>query len=214
MKGLLVKDFRIALSEKSELFYLLFAALFFFVIFGDISIGLIVLSMFFFFVLLGDNYDETDNMSTFLLTLPITRKAYIKEKFLLCIIVFLISNMTLYTPLLILKFINGKSYFTSAYLGCLVIIILTTASFIDIPLKFKIKYKTGKYSVLISGIIGLTIMFANSLLIRNIFKWIKITDISFEYRSLCELLSLTVIALFVFYISYIISLRIIDKKEF
>ncbi len=216
MKGLLIKDFRFILSQKTTFIYSLFEALLIYVLFGEISILIIFCSaaLTFFVPLFSLNYDETDNMSTFLLTLPITQKDYVKEKYLLYIIAFFLSNIFYFTPLLILSFVYNKSCFEETKLFYITILSLIIIGFIDVPFKLKIKYKTGNYSILISGIIGLTIMFANFPLIRNIFNWIKITDISFEYRSLCELLSLTVIALFVFYISYIISLRIIDKKEF
>jgi ABC-type transport system involved in multi-copper enzyme maturation permease subunit len=84
MKGLLVKDLRLALKRKQQLFILLaVCAMIAFTSDGSFIVayaagltGILGLSTF--------AYDEHDNGLPFLLSLPVDAKTYVREKFLFC----------------------------------------------------------------------------------------------------------------------------------
>lgn len=81
MKGLMTKDFRLFLHQKRFFMVIMFIALIFafssdssFVIFYMTFIGGV-------FVMSTISYDEFNNGMPFLMTLPITRKTYAREKY-------------------------------------------------------------------------------------------------------------------------------------
>lgn len=84
MKGLFIKDFRLLLLQRN-FFLLVFGIAVGMILFTDDSafpLGFMcfVVSL---FVLSTISYDEFDNGNAFLFTLPITRKDYVVEKYLL-----------------------------------------------------------------------------------------------------------------------------------
>ncbi|NLZ47766.1 MAG: ABC-2 transporter permease, partial [Clostridiales bacterium] len=85
MAGLLEKDLRLLLSRKQSIVMFLLLA----VVLGFTQAGTFILGYLpFLGVILTIStisYDEVDNGYTFLMTLPIDRKTYVKEKFLFCI---------------------------------------------------------------------------------------------------------------------------------
>lgn len=87
MKGLFIKDFRLLLLQKNFLL-LVFGAAVGMILFTDDStfpLGFMcfIVSL---FVISTISYDDFDNGSAFLFTLPITRKSYVVEKYLLGLI--------------------------------------------------------------------------------------------------------------------------------
>lgn len=84
MKGLLIKDFKIMALQKN-FFVLIFAiVLGMMILNADVSFPLCFFSFIMsLFVLTTISYDDFDNGYPFLFTLPITRKMYVKEKYLL-----------------------------------------------------------------------------------------------------------------------------------
>ena len=82
MKGLLIKDFRLL---KGQVYFLLIVTgcVIVFMINGSEAFGVAyVCSMVALLSLTTVSYDEYENGSAFLFTLPITKKDYVKEKYL------------------------------------------------------------------------------------------------------------------------------------
>ena len=91
MKGLLIKDFRLL---KGQVYFLLIVTVcvIVFMINGSEAFGVAyVCSMVALLSLTTVSYDEYENGSAFLFTLPITKKDYVKEKYLFAGILLLIG---------------------------------------------------------------------------------------------------------------------------
>ena len=94
MKGLLVKDYRFLLGQKSS--FLIFVALgLFFVLTGEeISFG-VSYAMIFAAILATSSitYDSMENGMAYLLTLPIQKKMYVIEKYLFSLAIIILMGV-------------------------------------------------------------------------------------------------------------------------
>ena len=91
MKGLLIKDIRLMKSQGAVLLaILILAALFLGVVSSDVEPFFVVAYVTIFlsiFVASTISYDEYDNGYLFLMTLPVTRKNYVNEKYIFGILI-------------------------------------------------------------------------------------------------------------------------------
>ncbi|HJC39240.1 MAG TPA: ABC-2 transporter permease [Candidatus Mediterraneibacter faecigallinarum] len=89
MKGMLIKDFRLLKNQgKTLLLMLLIVAIFMYFI-TDVGPSFIVgyiTIIFSLFTATTISYDEFDNCYLFLMTLPITRKKYVNEKYIFALV--------------------------------------------------------------------------------------------------------------------------------
>ena len=84
MKGLLIKDYYLLLQQKT-LFFIIVCFAICLGISGDNAVFAMSFIMFIFSLLAGStiSYDEYNHGYTFLFTLPVTRKTYVREKYIL-----------------------------------------------------------------------------------------------------------------------------------
>ena len=86
MAGLLEKDFRLIFSRWQTLIVFLICA----IVIGNSMDGTFIigyLSMLVMVLLVGTaSYDELDNEMAFLFTLPVSRKTYVREKYVFCVV--------------------------------------------------------------------------------------------------------------------------------
>ena len=90
MKGLLIKDIRLMKSQGAVLLGLLVIVAIFMGFVSDVSPSFVVTYITIFlsiFTATTISYDEFDNCYLFLMTLPITRKKYVNEKYVFGILI-------------------------------------------------------------------------------------------------------------------------------
>ena len=91
MKGLLVKDFRFVLGQKSTLLIAVGLGLYFLVTGTDMSFAFIFTMMLACILATSSiSYDNMDNGMSFMLTLPIQKKTYVVSKYILSVAVVLV----------------------------------------------------------------------------------------------------------------------------
>lgn len=91
MKGLLVKDFRFVLGQKSSLLIAVGLGLYFLVTGTDMSFAFIFTMMLACILATSSiSYDNMDNGMSFMLTLPIQKKTYVVSKYILSMVVVLV----------------------------------------------------------------------------------------------------------------------------
>ncbi len=91
MKGLLVKDFRFVLGQKSFMIIFLVLALFFLISGQDISFAIVYcMMMAAIFSTSSISYDNFENGMAFMLTLPIQKKTYVVSKYIFSLLVIVI----------------------------------------------------------------------------------------------------------------------------
>ena len=87
MRGLICKDLRLMMMQKNFLIMLAAVALVSLAAMDDPMFVIMYMTLIFTsFILSTMSYDEFDNGFPFLFTLPITRKLYVREKYVLALL--------------------------------------------------------------------------------------------------------------------------------
>lgn len=217
MRGLLVKDFKLMKMQKN--FFLIIVAVSIFIVAtsedSSFAIGFLgfVGSL---FTLSSISYDEFDNGNAFLFSLPITRKYYVIEKYSFGLIIGCSSWMFGTIISLIAVLVKNAGSFTDTLI--IALMVLPTVLFLlAIMLPFQLKFGGEKGRIAIIGAMGLI-----SVIGIIITKIAEVLGVDFEeiFNSLSALsiqmsiALLIVVSLFILFLSYRISLKIINKKEF
>ncbi len=93
MKGLLVKDFRFLLGQKSSFLIFIGIGLYFLLTGVDVSFALMFTVMMSSILATSSiSYDSFDNGMAFLMTLPIQKKTYVISKYILSLLVVLVMG--------------------------------------------------------------------------------------------------------------------------
>ena len=216
MLGLLVKDLRVSLTRKYTVLVILIAAL----IMGIYMEGPFVLgylTMIAIMLAVGTiSYDEFDNGFVFLMTLPFDRKTYVREKYLFC---FISASgawcfaAVLYCTINLIR--HNTAAITAELPMCLVLIpVIYIAAAIMIPLQLKFGAEKSRIVLyLIFGIIAGVVFTGKKMLDdANLTDQMKTALNSFSPAA--AVLALAAVFLLAAFISYLISVRIMQKKEF
>jgi len=214
MAGLLEKDIRLIWGNRQSL--LLFFALA--VVLGFSQDGTFILGYFpFVIIILIINtiaYDELDNGFQFLMTLPINAKTYVREKYIFSFAGGIVSWLISTTLYFAAKIVHGTQLDVISELPVIVtflpIIILMAAFMIPMQIKFGVE-KSRAVVAGICGAIGACILifakFAGQNG-KNIFAFLDHMN-GWVIVGIGIVLTAVITA-----ISYIISVKIMKKKEF
>lgn len=212
MTGLLIKDFKLLKNQKG--FYAVFAIMAFGMMFtGMTPVAVInyITLIFSMFTLSTISYDEFDNGSAFLFTLPISRKQYVAEKYVFGIMtgggVWCIS-LILWILAEFLKGSPGQS--TSFFELCLPLFMVLVFLAVMVPLQFKFGAEKSRIVL----IMGIGALFATGFFVVKTINDVdaSLLWISVNWSSLAVLLVIISLAGAVF--SYFISVRIMNQKQF
>ena len=160
-------------------------------------------------------YDEMDHGYQFLLTLPINKKTYVREKYLLCaggvvaawviaVCLYLVSKVVRGIPVVV-----AEDMLTAA----VILLIILLISFFMIPAQ--IKFGCEKSRILTLGMMGVIAAIAYLCEVvfgkERLYQALTVIDNMNVAVLAGSILGITLLALF---ISYQISRRIMEKKEF
>ena len=187
MLGLLVKDLRIALTRKFALLIILVIAL----IMGTSMEGPFIIgyvTMIALMLAVGTIiYDEMDNGYVFMMTMPLTRKTYVREKYLLLEVI----------PI-----------------SLVLIPVLFILPAVMIPLQLKLGAERSRIATyIIFGFIAGLIFMGKKLLDESDLP-AKIEPALNSFPPVAVVVATTAFGLLVAFISYLCSVRIMMKKEF
>lgn len=218
MRGLLIKDYLLLKNQMK--FIILFLAIGIIMIANQAD-SIVVISYITFLItslsLSTISYDEYENSNTYLFTLPITRTGYVREKYLFTFIN--AGAGWLFSMLLVLGhgmlFRQEISITTLWFVGGVNVILIAAYVAICLPLWIKLGPEKGRITFFIlAGVLLLATSLAK-LFIGNVDSetWASVWDVWNGYPLLLEGI-LCGIALLGVGISYLVTLRIVKKKEF
>lgn len=227
MKTLLVKDYRILLTNKKSFIWILGVGIL--MLATNMEIDFLTGYMMMLALMLSAgtiNYDDLDNGMSFLMTLPASRKDYAVEKYVLTLMNSLVCGGVIFILYLITKgFVNwGFEVGDMAGITLAWIAGICLAASVMLPLYMKFSVEKRRVVLLIfAGIIG-AVFFAVKSLIDNMAGdgvpnggMVVIGDII----TGIEVMNPAVMLLCIFgiagvcvAISILISIRIMQKKEF
>lgn len=219
MKGLFVKD--LLIMKKQWKFFGLLALIGFIMIATNVEpmfINTYLTFVFSSFVLSTISYDDYENGFSFLFSLPVSREGYVREKYLFCLcnaavgwslsFAFLLLTMTVRKQ----PFIFGELLMTGG-MNLLVVLVFLG---ISIPIRIKLGAEKGK--LVYFGIAGVIV-----ILFVLMDTWMKNHPSAIAASQIEQFIDnnalwleglVAIIAIGIFAISYAVSLKVLEKKEF
>ena len=158
------------------------------------------------------SYDEFDNGFAFLLTLPFTKKQYVIEKYLYCLLGCILGCAVSAVICAVGMIAKGK-VFSFNIIEEAVIFIPIFVIMLSVMLPVQLKYGAEKSRLIVGGFLGAA--FVIGYMVKNLIpknmQFIKIISEISETTVTCTIIIVSLIAVFV---SYICSIHIMEKKEF
>ena len=218
MKGLLLKDLRFTMQQSKWFMIIIFMIVWFLIFQGADSAPFIIAytsMMGGFFCLNTISYDDFDHSTTFLMTLPITRSDYVKEKYVFGIL----GILTLWGISTIVYLVFGVDRFQEIMITSMTTLgLILAAEMFMIPIQ--LKYGSDRGRIVLVVIVMATVLLG--YIIKGMVQNGRETEILF-YRMMeaatsvdtwCYVVGAVVFLVAETYISYKISVRIIEKREY
>lgn len=221
MKGLLIKDAKLMFLQGKTLLMAVVLVSVFLGLFGDGGASFMVAYITFIFSMFTAttiSYDEFDNCSLFLLSLPVTRKSYVNEKYVFGLITTAVSWCIAMAAGTLVLIAGGNRPDPVDWIGSGVIYIFLAWIFLSvmIPLRLKFDVEKARYvNMIVIGGILLLAFFAGGIAryipaekVKEVERFVSgIGNGGFVVAGACVSLILAAV-------SYFCSRKIIDKKEF
>ncbi len=214
MRGLLEKDIRLLLQRKNML--LLFIILGFSL--GMSQSGAFILGYLPFLILVvlisTISYDEIENGYQFLMTLPVNRKLYVQEKYLLCILGAIGSWIVADILYFVAKLVRDEEIILKEELQMIVSFLPVIFLMMSIIIPLQLKFGAEKSRIVLLGTLG-----AVGAAIHILIKLIGNEKINVVLQQLDSIQDKLIVAvgigfmLIVIVVSFLISCRIMDRKE-
>ena len=222
MKGMLIKDFRLLKNQGKTLFLMLLVVAVFMNLLTDVGPSFIVgyiTIIFSMFTVSTISYDEFDNCYLFLMTLPVTRKKYVNEKYLFALLSIIFAWCAGIVLGIILMIVQPSGEVDAAdWFGTCLGYIFTAWIFVSVMLPLRLKFDAEKARY--ANLIMIAAVAIAAFLISNALEYVpaKIVGPGKEWFSglgTGGILGLfAVVTALVVVISYLCSRHIMAKKEF
>ena len=219
---MLIKDFRILKYQGKTLFLMLLVVAVLMNLITDVGptfiVGYITI-IFSLFTVTTVSYDEFDNCYLFLMTLPVTRKKYVNEKYLFALLSIIFAWCTGIVLGIILMIVQPSGEVDAAdWFGTCLGYIFTAWIFVSVMLPLRLKFDAEKARY--ANLIMIAAVAIAAFLISNALEYVpaKIVGPGKEWFSglgTGGILGLfAVVTALVVVISYLCSRHIMAKKEF
>ena len=207
IRGLLEKDFRLFLRQGGNLFMVLAVVAIFFILTGKMGADFIAVYIPSVMAVYSGNtisYDENGHGYTYLFSLPVNKKIYVREKYILSFIM----TATL---------INPEEVLNLEMLAMELIIFFVVQAVAGIMIAIRLRFEGEKGRIVLP--IAILIIFAicytiGSFLKANLELKESILNVIGGTGDLEIAIALIVLSLLVWYASYRYSMRVMRKKEF
>lgn len=218
MKGLLIKDFKLMAGQKQFLGVMAFMCVMFVVLYDDPTFMVsYLIIMFSIFTLSTISYDSFDNGNAFLFTLPISRKGYVREKYAYALIIIFASILVIGAVAEIAIIVRHLEYPLEQLVSVLAGSFLAASWMVgvSVPLQLKMGPEKSRIAMLVAmgGIFGIIFAVAKIFGDKDI-RLGQIIERAVGDRVWFAILLIVAAGLLILGISYLASVRIMEKKEF
>lgn len=216
MRGLLEKDFRLLKGQKNFFLLILVITVLlslnsednFAVTYLTFIAGFLTISSF--------GYDDNGNCMPFLMTLPVSRKLYVKSKYVLGFLLTFIGWMAGMVISMVTAFLHKAPPTAEAVLFQLawVFLWMILLAFV-LPMLFKFGAEKGRMATLAMMLVFMAIVFALSKLAEGMGVDVDACLDALASQQIVVLVAgMAVVALVMVLISYLISAKIVQNKEY
>lgn len=222
MKGMLIKDFRLLKNQGKTLLLMLFIVAIFMNFITDVGPSFIVgyiTIIFSLFTITTISYDDFDNCYLFLMTLPITRKKYVNEKYLFALISIIFTwciGIVLGSVLLIVQ--SSVEVDAADWLCTCLGYIFTAWILVSVMLPIRLKFDSEKARY--ANFILIAVVFIVAFLASKASGYLPAEIVETAKKWFLGMSEAGILGLFagitaaIAIISYVCSRRIMAKKEF
>ena len=220
IRGLLEKDFRLILRQGGNLFMVLALVAIFFTIMGKTGATFIAVYIPSVMAMYSGNtisYDENGHGYTYLFSLPVNRKVYVREKYIFSFIMTVCGWCMGVICAGIAALINLEEVLNLEMLAMEVITFFVVQAVAGIMIAIRLRFEGEKGRIVLP--IAILIIFAicyttGSILKTNLELKESILNVIGGAGDLEIAIALIVLSLLVWYASYKYSMRVMRKKEF
>ncbi|MEE0201632.1 MAG: ABC-2 transporter permease [Muricomes sp.] len=218
MKGLIIKD--LCLLKNQLNFFYIICIVGIMMAFTNMNLLFImnyITIIFTMFTLTTISYDELDNGRAFLFTLPITRKGYVIEKYVLGILIAAVAWMVSGGIVLVFTVLRHPGTDITESVISMIFYLIIAIVFLDFTLPVQLKFGVDKSRIAIIGVVGavflvvfavvklLGMMGIDLVLIIDSLPSAGLAGVALFAGIGCILLTV---------VSYLASLKIIEKKQY
>lgn len=210
MKGLLIKDLRLMATQFAFFLLMPVIGVMIAVPTGDMEIGFSYITAISGVIgVTTINFDSYDNGFVYLFTLPISRRGYVKEKYVFAMLSSAVVMITvgLFMWALMVVANPGNRYILTDFLKdietCYMIFLTVIA--LMLPVFFEFGSERSRFVILFIGLIFISVTIVSPV---DIFQ-----DIEIGGENGMKVIT-PVLCLVWLYVSYLISVKIMERKEF
>ena len=218
MKGLIIKD--LCLLKNQLNFFYIICIVGIMMAFTNMNLLFImnyITIIFTMFTLTTISYEELDNGRAFLFTLPITRKGYVIEKYVLGILIAAVAWMVSGGIVLVFTVLRHPGTDITESVISMIFYLIIAIVFLDFTLPVQLKFGVDKSRIAIIGVVGavflvvfavvklLGMMGIDLVLIIDSLPSAGLAGVALYAGIGCILLTV---------VSYLASLKIIEKKQY
>ena len=220
IRGLLEKDFRLFFRQGGNLFLVLVFVALFFILTGKTAAAFIAMYIPSVLAIYSGNtisYDENGHGYTYLFSLPVNKKIYVREKYIFSFIMTACGWCIGMICAGIMVLINPEEVFDLEMLAMELITFFVFQAIAGIMIAIRIRFEGEKGRIVLP--IAILIIFAicytiGSFLKANLEFKESILNVIGGTGDLEIAIALIVLSLLVWYASYKYSMRVMRKKEF
>lgn len=220
MKGLWIKDLKLIGQQKTTMIVIILVGMFLTIQGATSSYAIGYISILSFTLTMGTiSYDEFDHGMSFLLTLPVSRKLYVGEKYLLGLAGAVVALLAAVLMAFAAGTIKGTGISIIETLGESYAMLCFTLIMMAVILPLKLKYGPEKERIILLTMVATVfgVMYALSRIKTYFYPDLNIDEMLIGFLQVWGnavlLLPFLLVLAFVG-ISYQISLRIMERKEF
>ena len=219
MKGLLIKDYKLLMLQKKTFLLMLLIAICMNFAMQD-NPGVIIGYLTFFAALMANttlSYDEYGNGITFLLTLPVTRKTYVRSKYVgnLLLLLFFWLPSTLLEALIYA--LQGRILFRMETMVSVLAILPVSLIFVDfmIPLVLRFGQEKGKLAwAAVGGLIFVVCAVMNAVSEAGKLETVKQLLGNLAQHGILLTVCIIILSLLGLAVYYGCSVKVMEKKIF
>lgn len=218
MKGMLMKDFMLLKNQKQFFVVILVFAFMFFGMYDDTTFAftyIVVLCTL--FTISTISYDEYDNGMSYLFTLPISRKGYVKEKYVFGIIAIFIALVTSTVLDFVFQMVKNQKYSAQGLLIQICISLMVAMLMLAFSLPIQLKFGAEKSRIALLAVFGciaavgfVVVKLAESMNLDIGAIVAKLNGMSPQILVVGGILA----GILLLAVSYLISLKIMMEKQF
>lgn len=217
MRGLLIKDFKLLKNQAAFFAVVAVCCVGYSILYDNAAFAITMMMAFSMFTLSTISYDEYDNGMAFLFTLPFSRSEYVREKYVFGVLTS-VSGLVVFSAIAlgILTVKNSRFDLEEWVIGA-VVGLLVTMLLLAITIPVQLKFGSERCRIALLAVIGGCVLAAYiaSILVRTfgldivrLFNKIAVQSPALLIAGGC-LAGALVVAL-----SYLVSLKIVKKKQF